>query len=189
MGNPVHSQPTGKLVSISGAELNNAENEILKHLQRQFFKQECQRLEQADQETTPSRQNVLKNSCNIFELDPTLIQGLLRVGGCLRQAPINNDAKHPIIVPKGHHIVKLIIKYYHHISGQSGLEYTLAFKRRQRRQLRERGTRALRGSRRMNQFKTMTFSYNVTSSGHSIHLPVHTMVEHGKDVFEQSAKS
>ena len=60
MGNPVHSQPTGKLVSISGAELNNAENEILKHLQRQFFKQECQCLEQADQETTPSRQNVLK---------------------------------------------------------------------------------------------------------------------------------
>jgi len=44
----------------------------------------------------------------------------------LRQAPIDNDARHPIILPKGHHIVKLIIKYYHHISGHSGLEYTLA---------------------------------------------------------------
>ena len=126
MGDPVQTQPTGRLVPISVAELNNAENEILKHVQCQSFKQERQRLEQADRQTTPSRQNVLKNSSSIFKLDPTLIQGLIRVGGRLRQAPIDNDARHPIILPKGHHVVKLIIKYYHHISGHSGLEYTLA---------------------------------------------------------------
>lgn len=112
MGDPVQTQPTGKLVPISVAELSNAENEILKHVQRQFFKRERQRLEQADRQTTPSRQNVLKNSSSIFKLCSTLIQGLIRVGGRLRQAPIDYDARHPIILPKGHHVVKLIIKYY-----------------------------------------------------------------------------
>lgn len=129
MGDPVQTQPTWKMVPISVTELNNTENEILKHVQRQFFKQKRQRLEQADRQTTPSRQNVLKNSSSIFKLDPTLIQGLIQVGGRLRQAPIDNDTGHPIILPKGHDIVKLIIKYYHHISGHSGLEYTMALNR------------------------------------------------------------
>ena len=46
MGDPVQTQPTLKLVPISVAELNNTENEILKHVQRQFFKQKRQPLEQ-----------------------------------------------------------------------------------------------------------------------------------------------
>ena len=55
-----------------------------------------------------------------------LTQGLIRVGGRLQRAPIDTDAKHPVILPKKHHVVKLIIKYCHHISGHSGLEYTLS---------------------------------------------------------------
>ena len=36
---------------------------------------------------------------------------------------------HPVILPKEHHVVKLIIQYYHLISGHSGLEYTLSLTR------------------------------------------------------------
>ena len=107
-------------------EVKNAEIEILKHVQSQCFKKECDRLKEVNQQDSSSRQNVVKKSSNIFKLEPMLTQGLIRVGGRLQRAPIDTDAKHPVILPKKHHVVKLIIKYYHHISGHSGLEYTLS---------------------------------------------------------------
>ncbi|KAJ7391419.1 hypothetical protein OS493_018464 [Desmophyllum pertusum] len=60
-------------------ELNNAEREILKHVQHRCFKQERERLKQADRQTSASRQNALKNSSSIFKLDPTLTQDELEV--------------------------------------------------------------------------------------------------------------
>ena len=74
MGESVEIQPTSKFMPISASELNNAELEILKHVQHQCFKQERERLKQADRQTSASRQNALKN----FKLDPTLTQDLLR---------------------------------------------------------------------------------------------------------------
>ena len=55
--------------------------------------------------------------------------GFMRVGGRLHNAPIKIDAKHPIILPKKHHVVNLIIDYYHRASGHSGVEYTLSLLR------------------------------------------------------------
>ncbi|KAJ7336546.1 hypothetical protein OS493_011759 [Desmophyllum pertusum] len=74
MGESVEIQPTSKFMPISASELNNAELEILKHVQHRCFKQERERLKQADRQTSASRQNALKN----FKLDPTLTQDLLR---------------------------------------------------------------------------------------------------------------
>ena len=117
------------IVPITTEELNHAEVEILKHVQSRCFKEEHDCLKEEDQQATSSRQNMVKKSSNIFKLDPILSQGLIRVDGRLQQAPINNDAMHPVILPKKHHVVKLIIQYYHLISGHSGLEYTLSFTR------------------------------------------------------------
>ena len=55
--------------------------------------------------------------------------GLIHAGGRLHQAPIESDAKHPVILPRKHHIVKLIINYYHRGSGHSGVEYMLSLSR------------------------------------------------------------
>ena len=114
---------------ITTEELNHAEVEILKHVQSRCFKEEHNCLKEEDQQAPSSRQNMVKKSSNIFKLDPFLSQGLIRVGGRLQRAPINNDAMHPVILPKKHHVVKLIIQYYHLISGHSGLEYTRSLTR------------------------------------------------------------
>ena len=55
--------------------------------------------------------------------------GFIRVGGRLHTALIKVDARHPIILPKKHHVVNLIIDYYHRASGHSGVEYTLSLLR------------------------------------------------------------
>lgn len=117
---------TSEIVPITVAELNNAEVEILKHVQSQCFKEERDCLKSTDQWTNSSRQKEVKKSSSIFKLDPMISQDLIRVGGRLQLAPINKDAMHPVILPKKHHVVKLITKHYHHLSGHSGLEYTLS---------------------------------------------------------------
>ncbi|XP_078357279.1 uncharacterized protein LOC144642164 [Oculina patagonica] len=128
-GESVKITSSSTIVPITTEELNQAEVEILKHVQSRCFKEEHDCLREIDQQATSSRQNMVKKTSNIFKLDPILSQGLIRVGGRLQLAPINSDAMHPVVLPKKHHVVKLIIQYYHHISGHSGLEYTLSLTR------------------------------------------------------------
>ena len=115
------------ITPLSVSEVNDAENEIVKYVQKQTFKDELVSLSGIGNNTlgAASRNNLKKNS-SIYKLDPVLESGLLRVGGRLEHAPIENDAKHPIILPKRHHVTKLIIEYFHHASAHSGIEYTLS---------------------------------------------------------------
>lgn len=103
---------------MSVTELNHAESAI-QHVQKQHLREErecCHKGEQL---------NSTKKSSHIVKLDPVLTSDLC-VGGRLQQAPVNTAARHPVILPKRHHIVDIIIRHYHHISGHSGLEYMLS---------------------------------------------------------------
>ena len=71
----------------------------------------------------------VKKSSPLLKLDPILVDGLLRVGGRLNRAPINPDAKNPVILPKQNPIVDLIIEHYHIMLGHSGREHVLAILR------------------------------------------------------------
>ena len=51
------------------------------------------------------------------------------VGGRLHNSPLTQEAKHPALLPKDHHVSGLIMRYYHLISGHSGLEHTLSLVR------------------------------------------------------------
>ena len=126
-GEPIAYEETTQIIPVSVAELRAAETEILKHVQEQSLKEERKCL-QMDSETLshPRSAKQLKRSSKIFKLDPVLDEGLLRVGGRLDRAPINRNAKHPVILPKNHPIVTLIVNHYHQLSGHSGLEYTLS---------------------------------------------------------------
>ena len=53
------------------------------------------------------------------------VGGLLYVGGHLRQAPIPHPTKHQIILLNKHHVVGLIVRYYHLTSGHLGVEHVL----------------------------------------------------------------
>lgn len=47
-------------------------------------------------------------------LDPFVdSEGLVRVGGRLKNSALPGNAKHPILLPKNHHVVVLIINYFH----------------------------------------------------------------------------
>ena len=70
-----------------------------------------------------SRRKEIKS---IYKLNPVIVNGLLCVGGCLSRAPIQEESKHPVILPKRHHAVDLIVRHYHLISGDSGKEHVLS---------------------------------------------------------------
>ena len=51
---------------------------------------------------------------NLLQLDPLVdSNGLLRVGGRLENSTLEYQEKHPVILPKGHHVSELIIRHFH----------------------------------------------------------------------------
>ena len=51
-------------------------------------------------------------------------EGLLRVGGRLKQSSLPYDEKHPIIIPKNSHIAVSIIRHYHALVKHQGRHFT-----------------------------------------------------------------
>ena len=109
-----------KIRPLDVEELQFAERAIIEAVQTRSFGEEWLSLKKAKK---------IKKSSHIIRLDPVLIEGTLRVGGRLQNSPLQNAAKHPVILPKDHHISYLIARYYHGISGHSGLEHTLSLVR------------------------------------------------------------
>ena len=104
-------------------ELDDAEAAIITCVQGQCFQEDLKSLKHASK--VEGKLAVIPRSSNIYKLDPMLIDGVIRVGGRLRKVPIDSNAKHPVILPRKHHVVDLIIRHYHSLSGHSGTEYTL----------------------------------------------------------------
>lgn len=67
---------------------------------------------------------------SLGKLCPYMHDGLLRVGGRLSNSAYDFDMQHPIILPKNHHVVSLIIKHYHEAEGHSGVAHILSAIRR-----------------------------------------------------------
>ena len=107
-----------KVNPLDVKEMEHSEKAIIKAVQGRSFHDELLSL-------TSSRREVKKSS-SITKLDPILVDGVIRVGGRLHNSPIKQEAKHPVILPKDHHISGLIIRHYHLISGHSGVEHTLS---------------------------------------------------------------
>ena len=70
------------------------------------------------------QQKALKKS-DLKKLNPMTRDGLMRVGGRLEHAPIEFEAKHPIILPSRHHVTMLIIRHHHEAVGHSGCDFVL----------------------------------------------------------------
>ena len=68
----------------------------------------------------------MKKSSQIYNLDPYIDEdGIIRVGGRLDKSNLNNECKHPIVLPKGSPISKLIIAWCHKKTGLTGRGMTL----------------------------------------------------------------
>ncbi|KAK3754770.1 hypothetical protein QZH41_007277 [Actinostola sp. cb2023] len=126
-GETLFTEAEGRINPISVEETKLAEMEILKYVQHQYFHEELSTLrEPKNANAEPSNQarikNAVKKASSIVKLDPILVDGLIRVGGRLQQAPIDAETMHPVILPKHHHIVELIVRHHHVTTGHSGLD-------------------------------------------------------------------
>ena len=114
-------------------ELQHAELQTIKIVQNEAFQDEIQLLKDAniksptaDQEASKEKMNykevmTIKRSSSLYKLDPFLDEdGVLRVGGRLRQSSIPYDVKHPIILPKKGHVTNLILCHFHQLTKHQG---------------------------------------------------------------------
>ena len=123
-------------------EVQNAERAIIRYVQKSMFPKEIQilsNLEMTGSNKCPNSDATGKNASTcknkktqiskespLRHLDPELQDGLLKVGGRLRNANIPENSKHQLILPKDHHVSKLIIRHIHQQVGHQGRNHVLA---------------------------------------------------------------
>ena len=114
--------------SLDRRELSSAESFWLLRAQ-ECFREERSQLHA--QEAVPSSQikhgPVFKSS-SIRRLCPILDNnGLLRVGGRLQRSALPFDARHPVLLPKGHHVTRLLVRHVHEQGDHEfGVEHTIS---------------------------------------------------------------
>lgn len=103
-------------------ELRKAKLIIIKCIQRSEFGSDIESL----------INNKLNSDSKLLNLHPFLDEnGILRVGGRLKNANINYDMKHPIIIPYGGRLTELLIQQAHEHSFHGGARLTLSLLRHQ----------------------------------------------------------
>ena len=132
-GETICKRKESAIMPISVDEMIQAEKEIVRHVQGNNFQEEISGLRKSvaggDDKSSRTRIISIKKSSPIYRLDPKLEDNLLCIGGRLRNAPIPKETKHPLILPKNHHISILIARHYHLTAGHSGLEHVLSLMR------------------------------------------------------------
>ncbi|XP_077986158.1 uncharacterized protein LOC144440647 [Glandiceps talaboti] len=103
--------------------LLQAEIVILRTVQKEAFPEELKVLSNPE---SPDNNSVKKQS-PLYHLNAFIDQdGLIRVGGRLRQADLDLCGRHPIVLPKNNHISRLIIEHVHQEVQHQGRQITLA---------------------------------------------------------------
>ncbi|XP_072030174.1 uncharacterized protein [Amphiura filiformis] len=85
-----------------------------------------QELEEAECAIIKHAQKSLQLDSKLTNLDPQVMDGMVRVGGRLKNAKIPQNAKHQLIIPKDHHIATLIVRYIHGEIHHQGSNHVLA---------------------------------------------------------------
>ncbi|XP_078380254.1 uncharacterized protein LOC144663213 [Oculina patagonica] len=110
----------GRLRNPTVKELEQAMTLIIQAVQEEAFGEVLElghHIHFGGEESTRDRlreKKCVTKTSVLFRLDPFIgDDGLLRVGGRLRRASLEYGEKHPVLLPKGHHISKLIVRHYH----------------------------------------------------------------------------
>ena len=103
-------------------ELSQSAQAIARSVQNECFPEDVKEV---------SQNKEVKISSRLRSLRPVLENRILRVGGRLRKAVVLSwDEKHPMNLPKHHHVSQLIVRHYHKFAAPSGREQTLCELRR-----------------------------------------------------------
>ena len=116
MHNPRERQNSKELLP---EEIRDAEEDIIQRAQREAFSDEFDELVKKK----PVQQSILS------KLNPVLDeQGLLRSDSRLRYTEyLPYDVRFPVILPRGHWVTALIVKYYHELANHAaGTNFVLA---------------------------------------------------------------
>ncbi|GFW40650.1 uncharacterized protein TNCV_2835941 [Trichonephila clavipes] len=108
------SRVTGVLTS---KEVDDATKIVIQTVQKSQFHSEIQLL---------NKKHPLPNSSTLLPLDIFLdTDGIIKVGGRLKNSSLSPIQKHPILLPKSHHLTNLVIQHFHHINLHSAPQLTL----------------------------------------------------------------
>lgn len=103
---------------LSVSEVDLSLKYLLRMAQSHSFSDEIKSLKQY---------NTISKKSKLFNLNPFLdTDNLLRVGGRFKKFKFDYDLKHPIILPKGHPLTKLIITHEHRKLLHAGAQALLA---------------------------------------------------------------
>ena len=124
---PVIAAVKSSVEPISVPEMREAEWSIVKYVQEKHFREEIERNQDIVTVIPSQRSKVgsVKRGSSIFGLDLVLVDGILVVGGQLRQASLPEHVKHQIILPKDHHVTALRVRHYHFAPGHLGRKYVI----------------------------------------------------------------
>ena len=127
-GDTCTKSPAKRIKPLTVDEIEDAEKNIIRYVQERSYRKELSALRNSQSNRSPTEVNddTVQKTSPICKLDPQLSDKLLRVGGRLRNAPILEERKHQIIIPKESTVAKLLARHYHEIAGHSGLEHVLA---------------------------------------------------------------
>lgn len=94
-------------IGHSITELKETEKFLIKRTQEDYFINEIHCLQHGKSVSS-------QNTSGLETLNPFLdFDGIKRVGGRLREAPIGFEQQHPILVPKKSHLALLLVRHYH----------------------------------------------------------------------------
>ena len=80
--------------------------------------------DESRRERISEKKSEMKKSA-LYRLDPFVDDnGILRIGGRLRRARLEYKEKHPVLLPKGYHVSKLIVRHYHGQVHHQGRQIT-----------------------------------------------------------------
>lgn len=102
---------------LSVEERRRAEMTLIQLTQRAAFREEIRTLSQEGGRIACSNQ--------LYELDPFLQDGVMRVGGRLRKATAPLEVRHPAILPKESNVTRLVLAHHHERSQHQGRGQTL----------------------------------------------------------------
>lgn len=95
---------------------------------QECFERERSQLQAQEEGSLADKQSPVFKSSSIRRLCPILDDsGLLRVGGRLQRSTLPFDAKHPVLLPKGHHVTRLLVRHVHEQGDHElGVEHTIS---------------------------------------------------------------
>lgn len=123
-------QPQAANRDLTLTLLNQSTSIIVTAVQREVFADEIAALEREDNNTPESRSSLnqrrrILQKSTLYRLDPFVDEdGILRVGGRLQRSDLTFEERHPVLLPKNHHLSKLLIRYYHEKVHHQGRQIT-----------------------------------------------------------------